>query len=537
MALSLSAEQKEVLKVFKVEEQYIIPAYQRPYSWSEDQCMTLYNDIFEAFKKDEDYFIGNLIIAKNIKEKEKLEVIDGQQRLTTLLLFIKLLSLYLPEHKALKQALEIEDWESDKTIPRIKSLVFESNDEKELNKVLIFTSLENIKELKNIKKLNKFEQNILYFYNYIEFFNSKNLDLKEFIKFLLQRVFLLPIELGGNTPEDASEKALKIFETINDRGMSLYDADIFKSKLYEKAKKINDEKRFIQGWRDLREECEIQKVSFDDIFRYYSHIIRGSENKTNSEINLREFFTTLDYSPFNTKNYDEILDDLFKITNALKFYNEEMKKSSSTAKWLQLINIYSNQYPKIATIVYLSTKSLDNKESLENFLIKLVRYVYYKGSTTSVKFEIYNIIRNVCLDYEISSYTYEVSENDFNYSGSLKNAYALLAFYLTRDKSLSEYSIDKLLTYKDEKFLPLEWTKNQIEEVNNRLGNLVILDIAKKSITLDKKVIYYKNSKLLSVLELSETLNNFTKYIFDERDLYCKTLISNFIRGKNDKQN
>ncbi|NLU35015.1 MAG: DUF262 domain-containing protein, partial [Wolinella succinogenes] len=61
MALALKAEQNEIIKIFKIEEQYIIPAYQRPYSWEYDECFQLYNDVIEALKNNEDYFIGNIV--------------------------------------------------------------------------------------------------------------------------------------------------------------------------------------------------------------------------------------------------------------------------------------------------------------------------------------------------------------------------------------------------------------------------------------------------------------------------------------------
>jgi uncharacterized protein with ParB-like and HNH nuclease domain len=77
------------LKILKIEEQYIIPSFQRPYSWEYDQCFQLYNDLFQSFQDNEDYFIGNLIIAKNDENKNVLEVVDGQQRLITLLLLLK----------------------------------------------------------------------------------------------------------------------------------------------------------------------------------------------------------------------------------------------------------------------------------------------------------------------------------------------------------------------------------------------------------------------------------------------------------------
>jgi uncharacterized protein with ParB-like and HNH nuclease domain len=363
VALSLSAEQKELIKIFKIEEQYIIPAYQRPYSWKYDHCLTLYNDIMEAYINSEDYFIGNIIIAKNDIDKYKFEVIDGQQRLTTILLFIKILSIFSPETKVLQNCLEQEDWENITTQPRLVSKVFESDDGKELKNVLSFTKndLDNLLEkckdrkgnLSANKCQNKFEENLMYFYNWITFYTSKNDDLKDFIKFILQRVYLLPIELGGSTVDDARNKALKIFETLNNRGMSLTDADIFKSKLYNKAEKIGEIDRFKEAWKELRNNCELNNVEIDDIFRYYSHIIRGKEGKTSSEINLREFFTRLEYSPFNLKNYDEILEDLFSIIEALEFIKEEKTKETELAKWLQLVEIYTNQYPKIALIIFL----------------------------------------------------------------------------------------------------------------------------------------------------------------------------------------
>ncbi len=66
MSLSLSAEQKKILNIFKIDEQYIIPYYQRPYSWEYEQCFQFYNDLMEAFKSKEDYFIGNIIIERVI---------------------------------------------------------------------------------------------------------------------------------------------------------------------------------------------------------------------------------------------------------------------------------------------------------------------------------------------------------------------------------------------------------------------------------------------------------------------------------------
>lgn len=544
MGLSLSAEQKTLIKIFKIEEQYIIPAYQRPYSWEYDECLTLYSDIMDAFQDEEsseDYFVGNIVIAKSNVVKDKLEVIDGQQRLTTLLLLIKVLSIFSPEHKALKDCLEIEDWESDDTFPRIESAIFESNDKKNLEQVLKFekNDLETLfKACKNSKDkfiekkcANRFEKNIMFFFSWIKFYSEKN-DLKNFIRYLLTQVYLLPIELEGRTPEEAREKALKIFETINNRGKELSDADIFKAKLYDKAGRVKEEKDFIDGWKNLKNSCELQGVKIDDIFRYYSHVVRGKEQKTSGEINLRHFFTRLEYSPFNLKNYKEILNDLFKLVEVVEFINEEKQKSSELAKWLQLIELYTNQYPKMLLVVYLFERGY-NEKSLIEFSKSLVRYAYYKGSTTTIKFEIYNMMKDVFLNKDISNYIQEdVTSEQFNYLGGLKNGYALLSFYSVEEKSLRNYYIDRLITYLDKKQLDKTWIKDEIDEASESLGNFVVLDIKKKNIPIETKVKYYKGSAIPSIESTIVLLENFTYEEFRKRDEKMKANLIAFFQGQ-----
>ncbi len=540
MGLSLSAENKTLIKIFKIEEQYIIPPYQRAYSWEYDECFTLYSDIMEAFQnKDnqEDYFIGNIVIAKSSSDKDKLEVIDGQQRLTTLLLFIKVLSIYNPEHKALKDCLEIEDWESDETFPRIESEIFESEDKKNLKEVLSFDKEKfeklllkyvNKKGLINEKKCaNRFEANIMFFYNWIKFYTQRN-ELRDFIKYLLTQVYLLPIELEGRTPQEAREKALKIFETINNRGRDLSDSDIFKARLYEKAGKLKEEKKFISIWREFKNRCELQNIKIDEVFRFYSHIIRGKNNITGTEINLRHFFIRYEKSPFNEKNYKEILEDLFRIIEVVEFINQNSNQNTVLAKWLQLINRYTNKYPMFLLVVYIFKNGFEDKNIIE-FSKKLVRYIYYKGATTTIKFEIYTMINDIIRDKELDKYIQkDIKIDDINTTGGLKNGYALLSFYVTQDKSIAKYDIDKLITHKDS----LNWREDEIKESKNSLANFVILDIPKRSITINKKAIYYQESNIENIYEVIELLESFSYQNFLERDKKLKDNLVKFFMGE-----
>ena len=86
---AIQATPKEIRKVFN--DSYIIPDFQRPYSWEKEQCETLWDDIVSfhatAPADGERYFLGNIVV--NPAEGGKWSVVDGQQRLTTLLLLVK----------------------------------------------------------------------------------------------------------------------------------------------------------------------------------------------------------------------------------------------------------------------------------------------------------------------------------------------------------------------------------------------------------------------------------------------------------------
>ena len=91
---------------------------------------------------------------------------------------------------------------------------------------------ENSKSKKAHKDWNHIFANGVYFYNLFYDFHTTfgDKELMLFLRFMLERVFILPIELSAADITDAEDKALNIFETINDRGMNLEDADIFDSK-------------------------------------------------------------------------------------------------------------------------------------------------------------------------------------------------------------------------------------------------------------------------------------------------------------------
>lgn len=94
MALSLSAEQKNLRSLFINDDRYIVPSFQRPYRWTKNEVKQLFDDITQAFSSNEDYFVGNIVIARGNDDRSKPQIIDGQQRILTLWMYLKVLAIY-----------------------------------------------------------------------------------------------------------------------------------------------------------------------------------------------------------------------------------------------------------------------------------------------------------------------------------------------------------------------------------------------------------------------------------------------------------
>ena len=509
--ISLTAEQKTIEGIFgSPNETYVIPMYQRPYSWGFDQLYELYKDLMSAYNEDEPYFLGNIIMArsKDYSNDGKSSVVDGQQRIITIWTLIKVLSLYLPDINSLQRALYVVPWSGKDQLPKIESKIFENNDDDAIDAIFKYDKEKIESRYKAVatsdginerKCESKVEYALLYFYQQFVALKDDKFDLAGFAQFLMRRVTMLPIVQSADGQEDAENKALTIFETINNRGMDLEDADIFKARLYDSAYTKEQREEFIAMWVDFKTDCDELKLSVDDIFRYYSHIIRGRQRITSNEKRLREFFSNEPFSPLKTLNYKEVLEDLNKILSILKYMNKERGDSNDVGIWLQIINAYTNQYPTYALVVYLYYNNVDTDEEKHrfiSFLQSLIRYCFYMGSTTSVKFNIYNMIKVIANKGEIDANYTDVAPDYFSHLGRLQNAFALLAYYLDSKEPIpTRFTVDKIVNLRDEDLLGKDWSGHDLGEICNKIGNLVVTDLPKRYNSVLEKYDYYRHSK------------------------------------------
>lgn len=259
----LNIDQKTIKDLFSDKKaDFLIPDYQRPYAWGDKECQTLWDDIFafafpdddySKFNSDNDeYFLGPIVTFKN---NNKQEVIDGQQRLTTLMLILR---AFYDKYSNMKDEYSIKTreliekciWKTDefgnpqKSFLKIDSEVATDKDKEEFLSILRTGVVGD-------KQKSSYAQNYRFFQAKINEFLQKYPSYFSYLPVrILNNCILLPIEA------ESQDTALRIFSTLNDRGKPLSDADIFKAQLYKFYTNRGEKDDFIRRWKDLEQVCE-----------------------------------------------------------------------------------------------------------------------------------------------------------------------------------------------------------------------------------------------------------------------------------------
>lgn len=326
---NIQTETRPIKELFSAKgTDFLIPDYQRAYSWEREQCETLWCDFYDfafpdgdntAFNEDKDeYFLGVIVTFRN--EQGQDEVIDGQQRLTTLLLlmraFYKALGGDNGTHSKTNEYLGECIWKTDelgelnKSSLKINSELFREDAKAELKKIL--STGEIFKSYKS-----RYAANYLFFQEAIQDL-KKELDEKT-LQYLPARImnhcFLTQLRV------ESQDLALQMFSTLNDTGLALSATDIFKAVIYKFYKTDGESacEEFIERWQELERRAEktfskehgINVNSLEFLFNCYSY-----RNKDRANKNIRQEYEPNNYAALRRK---ETLADLFAL---LDFFDD-----------------------------------------------------------------------------------------------------------------------------------------------------------------------------------------------------------------------
>lgn len=498
MATSISVNKQSVSELLQTgrTKPFVIPEYQRPYAWTSEQVEELFEDIWEfatttgGMNNNGTYFLGSIVSFEN--EKMEQEIIDGQQRLTSLFLLLRAIYTKLvngdDSHTRAAQnyqkKIEPSIWREDNLTGEVNysdilltSKVID-NDGNNILRTILETGEANPKLNDNYTK------NYLLFQKlYDEHCLHSPFRVYDFIYALLNQTILLPI------CADSQNTALTIFSTLNNRGLQLSDADIFKAQLYNNLED-SEKEDFISQWKMLDKEATEAKESIQQLFYYYMFYLRAKEGDVSSTTpGIRKYYTTDKSKRLFSCN---IIDELRTLLNLWKVINvnqdipgETWDNNQDIRKVLDTLTSYPNEFWKYPVVTYyLSHRNKENfdKEFLA-FLNKLsgelmVRFLVFP-TINAVKSDIMKLNAKIIADMH----------PDFNFKsidkGILKERIVLPHRNIVR-MLLKTYAYghqDKLLpdNWQIEHILPQKWQSTFFTDVDDNVVNEMIEHIGNKT--------------------------------------------------------
>jgi uncharacterized protein with ParB-like and HNH nuclease domain len=558
---------------------FTIPEYQRGYSWTKDQLEDFTNDL-EDVEFVKEHYAGTVTLIKSgqesigISQFVKYDVVDGQQRITTIHLFLISLYFRLKEINSADDIIIKNVFSKGKTFLRLNN-----KDNQEFFQYLL--NEEDLNSLRNYVPASKTQKNLIfariYFYNYFQRFTSATRLVKIYNN-LMTKFKINVFEL-----EEESEVGL-IFETMNDRGLPLSDIDKVKNYLIYMSHKLDDKqlakeinKKFGELFSELMtiEYSSITKI--ENRFLKDCYLIYSGDTKELSDIHKkiksqlikqREIFKNKSLFDNNAILKNKKLSEIKDFNNFLhkcsalyanifnqSFENPELNNSLFRLKTLGKLETF---LPLILAVSinkkYRNEFLIPITELLEIYTIRVYIFGNKKSNTGITSF------------YDLA---YKIYSNKLNFNDLKKEIRSLVQKNSTTTElkknivNLSVYNnldnnIVKFFLFEYEKYLQLEVKTNyefgdlssvldnskiSIEHISpqivqpgvrplkntNNIGNLVLTfgNSALSNKNFLTKIGYYKNSDFLSEKELSsfdkwedkeisERGKKFSKFIIDK---------------------
>jgi hypothetical protein len=208
-------------------EQFVVPSYQRRYAWGYNQYLAFYEDI-AMLKENDGHLFGMMILHSNLHSGgiNQPELVDGQQRMTTLVLLLKAFETVYREKSKDDKANDIQKMILCKDLDDIKrpKIILGDLDNDDIEQLIINDQIDNIKN-------DKIKNAFLDYKKWLTELDLENIN-KLFYK-LTNIAVIIRLDVG------MAQDAYKLFETINNRGLKLTATDIIKNFLLGHAAKIN----------------------------------------------------------------------------------------------------------------------------------------------------------------------------------------------------------------------------------------------------------------------------------------------------------
>ena len=372
---------QNITELFSCPEIYKIPDYQRQYSWTDEQLDKLWDDLLDAYEnrfENDCYFLGSIVVVDDRRGCH--ELIDGQQRITTLMILMNVLIRNFPNINEHYENPNDENGVYCANYNRINMCIKAGNgirlmlqshpnyDASFKNIIVNCGDFSKIKkptkkELKIDEPSYKYQNTAYFFYHRLRELDSEIID--DFVNFLFFRVDIIKIVCHDES------FAIKLFQVMNDRGLDLSSSDLIKTHLYSEYNKLEIEPQYFESkWKEIESIINDYDLKMDDYMACYVYY----RLKSNPRHQLSEEFKKIiakDNNPDNT------LTDMVAFAKAMKSVYD-----SKNASILSLRYIPWRAY----VITALATAFKDNylENSRDTLFGRMQRFYYLtliSGST------------------------------------------------------------------------------------------------------------------------------------------------------------
>lgn len=520
MATEIKCEKKVIREIFNM--WYCIPDYQRAYVWDTDQVRDLLDDTISAYRenKEAQYFLGSMVLKINEKSENNVsyteyELLDGQQRITTVFLILACMRDMLTDYPQYQNSLAGFVYQAEDAIlqqPERMRIIFNIRSDvrdfvnehiKPLHGTCDSALLKDKMQAKDVNISIRNMANAMLVAH--EFLEENKSDIIGYLSYFLNKVLMIYVAT------EELQDAFQLFTVLNNRGVKLSSSDILKA---ENLKELSAADR--TSWATRWEEMET--YFGEDFDKFLSHIRTILVKKKQTTTLLKEFdefvYSNQEYDRTQKKyvprtpilrrgrdtfellysyyhTYQEVFDTDhsvvtgdYEITNYLKL----METGFGADYWIAPVLDYYRKYRRRGFVAFL--KALDRKLSAD----------WITAATPTVRMENVNaILREIEASQDsaalLQSKTFTVNKSDFErvingdiYGRSFAK-YLLLKLDLIYRGSSTPMIPQAIASI--EHILPRnpsadsQWVKDfseaEREEWTNKLGNLVLISRRKNT--------------------------------------------------------
>lgn len=520
MATEIKCEKKVIREIFNM--WYCIPDYQRAYVWDTDQVRDLLDDTISAYRenKETQYFLGSMVLKINEKSENNVsyteyELLDGQQRITTVFLILACMRDMLTDYPQYQNSLAGFVYQAEDAIlqqPERMRIIFNIRSDvrdfvnehiKPLHGTCDDALLKEKMQAKDVNISIRNMANAMLVAH--EFLEENKSDIIGYLSYFLNKVLMIYVAT------EELQDAFQLFTVLNNRGVKLSSSDILKA---ENLKELSAADR--TSWATRWEEMET--YFGEDFDKFLSHIRTILVKKKQTTTLLKEFdefvYSNQEYDRTQKKyvprtpilrrgrdtfellysyyhTYQEVFDTDhsvvtgdYEITNYLKL----METGFGADYWIAPVLDYYRKYRRRGFVAFL--KALDRKLSAD----------WITAATPTVRMENVNaILREIEASQDsaalLQSKTFTINKSDFErvingdiYGRSFAK-YLLLKLDLIYRGSSTPMIPQAIASI--EHILPRnpsadsQWVKDfsaaEREEWTNKLGNLVLISRRKNT--------------------------------------------------------